>query len=615
MTMNKFLLLSLLLLFSKKWNAQQLIINEVSQGTGSSEYVEFVVIGTPTCVTPVPSLDLRKVIIDDNNGYFATGSGTGIAGGAVRFANIPFWQNISQGTYIVIYNDASPNSSLPPDDISSTDGNCRLIIPSSSMLLEKTTTSPNTTNQAYPPDASWSVGGSWSPLAMSNTDDSFQVPNIPSTGVPFHSVSWGNNTSNTLVYFAGSAASKVFSFTNTTSNDWNLVANWTSADVATGQTPGMPNNAANDSWIGSMNPLCSVNPGMTVTPLILNETCVNTCDGSIETTVTNGLAPYTYSWSNGATTSSISNVCPGSYTVTVTGANGCSAIETFTVSAGTAGANATISAAGPFTNQDATQQIQAVNGGGVWSSTCGTCLSSMGMFNPQTAGIGSWEVCYALGSGNCADIQCITIVVTNGCTPQTTTESLTICPGDSAFINGVWENTPGQYSAAFQDINLCDSTHIATLSLYNVNPWTENISLCEFDSVLIFNQWIYGTQTLTQVEQNANGCDYVHTVNVQMESCIIEPSVIFIPNVFTPNGDLVNDTFEIIIQNGKVERGWIFNRWGNVICTFSPTQLKWDGKDERSGMPVHDGVYTYLVYFNPADTVNELYQGFVTVVK
>jgi gliding motility-associated-like protein len=78
---------------------------------------------------------------------------------------------------------------------------------------------------------------------------------------------------------------------------------------------------------------------------------------------------------------------------------------------------------------------------------------------------------------------------------------------------------------------------------------------------------------------------------------------------------MVNDTFEIIIQNGKVERGWIFNRWGNVICTFSPTQLKWDGKDELSGMPVHDGVYTYLVYFNPADMVNELYQGFVTVVK
>jgi hypothetical protein len=43
--------------------------------------------------------------------------------------------------------------------------------------------------------------------------------------------------------------------------------------------------------------------------------------------------------------------------------------------------------------------------------------------------------------------------------------------------------------------------------------------------------------------------------------------------------------------------------------------LKWDGKDERTGIPVLDGVYTYLVYFNPANTVKELYQGFVTVIK
>ena len=364
-----------------------------------------------------------------------------------------------------------------------------------------------------------------------------------------------------------------------------------------------------------MNPLCSVNPGMTVSPVISNETCLNACDGSISTSVTNGLAPYTYSWSNGATTSSLSNVCPGTYTVTVTGANGCSVIESFTVLAGNQASNASISAAGPFTNQDLVQQIQALNAGGVWTSTCGTCLSATGMFNPQIAGVGSWQVCYALGSGNCADTQCITIIVTNGCTPQTTTESLTICPGDSAFINGNWENAPGQYSAAYLDMNQCDSTHIATLNLYNVTPFTENIILCEFDSVLVFNQWIFGAQTLTQVEQNGNGCDYVHTVNVQLESCVIDPSVIFIPNVFTPNGDMVNDTFEIILQNGKVERGWIFNRWGNVICTFSPTQLKWDGRDERTGIPVLDGVYTYMVYFNPANTVKELYQGFVTVIK
>ena len=614
--MHKVRVFILLLLITNLLRAQQLIINEVSQGTGTSEYVEFVVIGSPTCITPVPSLDLRKVIIDDNNGYFAPGSGTGIAPGAIRFANIPFWQTIPQGTFIVIYNATSPNTSLPADDLSMTDGNCRLIIPSSSTLLEKTTLSPTTTNQSYPlNDNDWTSGGSWSPLAMSNSDDSFQVPNIPSTGVPFHSVSWGNNTNNTLVYFAGSAAGIVFSFTNTNSNDWNLVSNWTSANVTTGQTPGMANSVLNDGWIAGMNPLCSVNPGMTLTPFILNESCVNSCDGAIQTSVNNGLAPFTYSWSNGATSSSITNSCPGTYTVTVTGANGCSVIESFTISAGNLTANATISSAGPFTNLDPIYQIQALNSGGVWSSNCGMCLSSFGLFNPQIAGVGSWEICYLLGSGNCADSQCISILVTNDCIPQIITENAIICPGDSLLVNGSWENSQGQYSATFQDINQCDSTHIVNLSFYIVSPLIENILFCEFDSVLVFNQWISTSQTLTQVEQTANGCDYEHTINVQMESCIVEEALVYIPNVFTPNGDSVNDAFEIVLQNGIVERGWIFNRWGNIVCTFSPTQLKWNGRDERTGNPVLDGVYTYVLYFKPANTVSKLYQGFVTLIK
>ena len=614
--MHKVRVFILLLLITNLLRAQQLIINEVSQGTGTSEYVEFVVIGSPTCITPVPSLDLRKVIIDDNNGYFAPGSGTGIAPGAIRFANIPFWQTIPQGTFIVIYNSTSPNTSLPADDLSMTDGNCRLIIPSSSTLLEKTTLSPTTTNQSYPlNDNDWTSGGSWSPLAMSNSDDSFQVPNIPSTGVPFHSVSWGNNTNNTLVYFAGSAAGIVFSFTNTNSNDWNLVTNWTSANVTTGQTPGMANSVLNDAWIAGMNPLCSVNPGMTLTPFILNESCVNSCDGAIQTSVNNGLAPFTYSWSNGATSSSITNSCPGTYIVTVTGANGCSVIESFTISAGSLTANATISSAGPFTNLDPIYQIQALNSGGVWSSNCGMCLSSFGLFNPQIAGVGSWEICYSLGSGNCADSQCISILVTNDCIPQIISENAIICPGDSLLVNGSWENSQGQYSATFQDINQCDSTHIVNLSFYIASPLIENILFCEFDSVLVFNQWISTSQTLTQVEQTANGCDYEHTINVQMESCIVEEALVYIPNVFTPNGDSVNDAFEIVLQNGIVERGWIFNRWGNIVCTFSPTQLKWNGRDERTGNPVLDGVYTYVLYFKPANTVSKLYQGFVTLIK
>lgn len=51
------------------------------------------------------------------------------------------------------------------------------------------------------------------------------------------------------------------------------------------------------------------------------------CNGSIVLSVSNGVAPYTYLWNTGATTSSISNLCAGVYQVIVTDANGCTQEE------------------------------------------------------------------------------------------------------------------------------------------------------------------------------------------------------------------------------------------------------------------------------------------------
>ncbi len=56
-----------------------------------------------------------------------------------------------------------------------------------------------------------------------------------------------------------------------------------------------------------------------------------TNDGAINLTVSGGTAPYTYQWSNGATSANISELVEGSYTVTVTDANGCEIVETFSL--------------------------------------------------------------------------------------------------------------------------------------------------------------------------------------------------------------------------------------------------------------------------------------------
>ena len=58
------------------------------------------------------------------------------------------------------------------------------------------------------------------------------------------------------------------------------------------------------------------------------------CDGSIYASVSGGNYPITYSWDNGMTTEMIDSLCEGSYSLTVTDALGCTAFNTYSISAG-----------------------------------------------------------------------------------------------------------------------------------------------------------------------------------------------------------------------------------------------------------------------------------------
>lgn len=66
-------------------------------------------------------------------------------------------------------------------------------------------------------------------------------------------------------------------------------------------------------------------------PFVTNESCGGFCDGSIALSTTGGTGAYIYAWSTGASSSSISSLCAGSYTVTVTDANGCDTVLVLTI--------------------------------------------------------------------------------------------------------------------------------------------------------------------------------------------------------------------------------------------------------------------------------------------
>lgn len=63
----------------------------------------------------------------------------------------------------------------------------------------------------------------------------------------------------------------------------------------------------------------SAAPSLTASTSVVNSGCFGTCTGAVDLTVSGGTAPYTYLWSNGATTQDLANLCAGTYSVTVSG--------------------------------------------------------------------------------------------------------------------------------------------------------------------------------------------------------------------------------------------------------------------------------------------------------
>lgn len=89
---------------------------------------------------------------------------------------------------------------------------------------------------------------------------------------------------------------------------------------------------------------------------------------------------------------------------------------------------------------------------------------------------------------------------------------------------------------------------------------------------------------------------------------------LLLTNVFTPNGDDVNDVLyfsESCNMDGSV---LIFNRWGEVVWETTDLLQGWDGKS-RLGQPVKDGTYFYTIEVREQLGGVEKNSGFITLVR
>ncbi len=113
---------------------------------------------------------------------------------------------------------------------------------------------------------------------------------------------------------------------------------------------------------------------------------------------------------------------------------------------------------------------------------------------------------------------------------------------------------------------------------------------------------------------NQQGCDTVYTTVVD-----VLPVNLFIPNVFTPNGDGINDYFVISEKENadykpvnvfyEASQLVVFNRYGRVVYKSSNYQNDWDGRN------LPDGTYFYVLKCHGFKTKNAVYKGSVSIIR
>lgn len=115
--------------------------------------------------------------------------------------------------------------------------------------------------------------------------------------------------------------------------------------------------------------------------------------------------------------------------------------------------------------------------------------------------------------------------------------------------------------------------------------------------------------TFTVTIEDAWGC-----TNTASITLLINEIQVTIPNLFTPNGDQVNDYFNLVINGGDPEiiTFKVFNRWGQLVYDNSRPDVGWDGRIQ--GEPAPSDVYVYYVIYRIAGKEFVL-KGDVTLLR
>ncbi|MEZ5045073.1 MAG: gliding motility-associated C-terminal domain-containing protein [Saprospiraceae bacterium] len=157
------------------------------------------------------------------------------------------------------------------------------------------------------------------------------------------------------------------------------------------------------------------------------------------------------------------------------------------------------------------------------------------------------------------------------------------------------------------DTLFCSRDFVFTLDPgdFNSYRWQDNSTADRYE---VLDEGTYAVTVTT-----AYGCENADEV-LLVEQC---PTKLFVPNIFSPNDDHINDTFGPFATDIIRFRMKIFDRWGNLVFESFDLEQHWNG--EWRNQPAPMGVYVWFIemegYLRDGSTFSQVKSGSVTLVR
>ncbi len=138
--------------------------------------------------------------------------------------------------------------------------------------------------------------------------------------------------------------------------------------------------------------------------------------------------------------------------------------------------------------------------------------------------------------------------------------------------------------------------------------WNLGDGTISTDSMPFHEYNVAGNYVITLIGTNAFGCPDTITRD------LLVTEEIFVPNVFTPNADGVNDVFQVTAGSMKYYNIKIYNRWGDLIFESDSPNISWTGRS-NAGTLESNGTYYYVIQATDYTNKNFNLDGYVQLIR